>query len=98
VLEVIAHEVAGHGVERLADGRYLIDDVRAVPVVPDHGGDAADLAFDSPELAEVGVLERSVHADGLSGVGGVGRAFGMACAVAWGRFDLRCSRACFGHD
>src|SRR5688572_5839404 len=64
VLQMVAHEVAGDGVERFPYGRHLVDDVSAIPILIDHRCDPADLALDAPQVLEVRFLDRCFHADG----------------------------------
>jgi hypothetical protein len=60
---MVAHERAGDGAESLLDGGDLRDDVGAVAVVFDHAVEAANLAFDKTEAAEVRGFDPGVDAN-----------------------------------
>ena len=56
VADVFFHQAQADGVQGLGHGGDLGEDVDAVLVLVDHPGDAADLALDPLEPAQVGVL------------------------------------------
>lgn len=66
VREVVAHQRARDGAQGLLYGRDLRDDVSAVAVFFDHAVQAADLALDQPQAAQVGGLDLRIDACGLS--------------------------------
>lgn len=64
--EVVAHEIAGNGMERFSRGGDLRDDVGTIAVLLDHDGDAADLPFDAAKLLEVGLFDGRIDGDGAA--------------------------------
>src|SRR5687768_1447549 len=60
VADVAVEQPRRHRLEGAAHRRDLGEDVDAVPVVLDHGGDALGLALDAPEALEQIVLGKGV--------------------------------------
>src|SRR6185312_4640113 len=60
VSNVVFEQADAHRVQGLVDRGHLGEDVNAVLVLFHHAGDAADLAFDPLQAAQVGVLVRGV--------------------------------------
>lgn len=66
VREMIAHERTGYGAQRFLRGRDLHEDVGAVAVFFNHAVDAAYLAFNAAEAAEIGGFDFRVDTDCLA--------------------------------
>src|SRR5262245_58660227 len=61
MLEVVAHELARYGAQRLMDRCHLCEHICTIAVVLDHSVEPADLPFDSAKARQIPPLRVTVH-------------------------------------